>query len=78
MAHNHRGPMAGRTVLVTGGTEGIGQATALGLAATANANATGHYFANSRARRSSERSYDGAVGARLQVSADLVGVTTGG
>jgi retinol dehydrogenase-14 len=28
----HRGPMAGRTVLVTGGTGGIGRATALGLA----------------------------------------------
>ena len=27
------GPMAGRTVLVTGGTGGIGRATALGLAA---------------------------------------------
>ena len=26
------GPMAGRTVLVTGGTAGIGKATALGLA----------------------------------------------
>src|SRR5688572_5932533 len=28
----HSGPMAGRTVLVTGGTGGIGRATALGLA----------------------------------------------
>jgi retinol dehydrogenase 14 len=28
----HSGPMAGRTVLVTGGTSGIGKATALGLA----------------------------------------------
>ena len=28
----HSGPMAGRTVLVTGGTGGIGKATALGLA----------------------------------------------
>jgi retinol dehydrogenase 14 len=28
----HGGPMAGRTVLVTGGTAGIGRATALGLA----------------------------------------------
>jgi NAD(P)-dependent dehydrogenase (short-subunit alcohol dehydrogenase family) len=28
----HSGPMAGRTVLVTGGTAGIGRATALGLA----------------------------------------------
>jgi retinol dehydrogenase 14 len=31
--HVPRGPMAGRTVLVTGGTGGIGKATALGLAA---------------------------------------------
>jgi retinol dehydrogenase-14 len=33
MTHNHRGPMTGRTVLVTGATGGIGKATALGLAA---------------------------------------------
>jgi retinol dehydrogenase 14 len=33
MEQIHRGPMAGRTVLVTGGTGGIGRATALGLAA---------------------------------------------
>jgi retinol dehydrogenase-14 len=32
MQHIHRGPMAGRTVLVTGATSGIGLATALGLA----------------------------------------------
>jgi retinol dehydrogenase-14 len=32
MEQLHRGPMAGRTVLVTGGTAGIGRATALGLA----------------------------------------------
>ncbi len=31
MGHIH-GPMAGRTVLVTGATSGIGRATALGLA----------------------------------------------
>jgi retinol dehydrogenase 14 len=31
-AQTHSGPMAGRTVLVTGGTGGIGKATALGLA----------------------------------------------
>jgi retinol dehydrogenase-14 len=33
MEQLHGGPMAGRTVLVTGGTGGIGRATALGLAA---------------------------------------------
>jgi retinol dehydrogenase 14 len=33
MEQLHSGPMAGRTVLVTGGTGGIGRATALGLAA---------------------------------------------
>jgi retinol dehydrogenase 14 len=33
MAHSDRGPMAGRTVLVTGATGGIGKATAAGLAA---------------------------------------------
>ena len=33
MADNAAGPMAGRTVLVTGGTGGIGKATAAGLAA---------------------------------------------
>jgi retinol dehydrogenase-14 len=32
MEQLHGGPMAGRTVLVTGGTAGIGRATALGLA----------------------------------------------
>jgi retinol dehydrogenase 14 len=32
MAHADRGPMAGRTVLVTGATGGIGKATAIGLA----------------------------------------------
>ena len=32
MEHLHGGPMAGRTVLVTGGSSGIGRATALGLA----------------------------------------------
>jgi retinol dehydrogenase-14 len=32
MAEKHTGPMAGRTVLVTGGTGGIGKATAEGLA----------------------------------------------
>ena len=33
MEQSRSGPMAGRTVLVTGGTSGIGRATALGLAA---------------------------------------------
>jgi len=33
MEQLHGGPMAGRTVLVTGGTGGIGRATAVGLAA---------------------------------------------
>jgi NAD(P)-dependent dehydrogenase (short-subunit alcohol dehydrogenase family) len=33
MTHIHRGPMTGRTVLVTGATGGIGKATAVGLAA---------------------------------------------
>jgi retinol dehydrogenase 14 len=32
MEQHHSGPMAGRTVLVTGGSSGIGRATALGLA----------------------------------------------
>ncbi len=37
---------------------------------------TGRYFANSRPKRSSKRSYDEAAAARLwQVSADLVGLT---
>jgi retinol dehydrogenase-14 len=34
MEQIHSGPMAGKTVLVTGGTSGIGRATARGLAAT--------------------------------------------
>jgi retinol dehydrogenase-14 len=32
MKPDHDGLMAGRTVLITGGTGGIGKATALGLA----------------------------------------------
>ena len=32
MKQIHSGPMAGKTVLVTGGTGGIGRATAMGLA----------------------------------------------
>jgi retinol dehydrogenase-14 len=38
---------------------------------------TGRYFANSKPRKSSNRSYDQAVAARLwQVSADLAGLGT--
>jgi retinol dehydrogenase-14 len=38
---------------------------------------TGRYFANSKSKRSSRRSYDEAAAARLwQVSADLVGLST--
>src|SRR5215207_6654182 len=33
MTRIHRGPMTGRTVLVTGGSRGIGKATAVGLSA---------------------------------------------
>jgi short chain dehydrogenase len=136
-------PMAGRTVLITGATSGIGRATALGLArmgahlaitgrdrvrtedaareigavggtsmgaddpariqkllvrvlrplmkspargaATSThvasapelAQVTGRYFANSKPKKSSERSYDQAAAARLwQVSAELVGLST--
>ena len=44
------GPMAGRTVLVTGGTGGIGQATAIGLAAMgARVGITGRDIARTRA-----------------------------
>jgi retinol dehydrogenase-14 len=40
---------------------------------------TGRYFVNSKPKRSSKRSYDEAVAARLwQVSADLVGLTAAG
>jgi retinol dehydrogenase 14 len=40
---------------------------------------TGRYFARSKPRRSSRRSYDQAAAARLwQVSADLAGLTAAG
>jgi hypothetical protein len=40
---------------------------------------TGRYFANSKPKTSSKRSYDEAAAARLwQLSADLVGLTTAG
>ncbi|MCW2579981.1 MAG: short-chain dehydrogenase [Blastococcus sp.] len=40
---------------------------------------TGRYFANSKPKRSSERSHDEVIAARLwQVSADAVGLTTAG
>ena len=149
MEQVHSGPMAGKTVLITGGTGGIGRATALGLAtmgahlaitgrdrgraegaareiraagggqvdvfiadlssqlevrrlaeecssalpglmcwSTTSTSiylasapdleqVTGRYFAGSKPRKSSKRSYDQAAAARLwQVSADLVGMTT--
>jgi Dehydrogenases with different specificities (related to short-chain alcohol dehydrogenases) len=54
-----------------------GAATSIHLASAPDLQqVSGRYFANRRARRSSERSYDEAVAARLwQVSADLVGLT---
>jgi NAD(P)-dependent dehydrogenase (short-subunit alcohol dehydrogenase family) len=54
-----------------------GAATSIHLASAPDlAQVTGGYFANSKPKRSSERSYDEAAAARLwQVSADLVGLT---
>jgi retinol dehydrogenase-14 len=55
-----------------------GAATSIYLAsAPALAQVTGRYFADSKQKRSSPRSYDEAAAARLwQVSGDLVGLTT--
>ena len=53
-----------------------GAATSIHLASSPDLEqATGHYFANSKPKRSSKRSYDEATAARLwQVSTDLVGL----
>jgi NAD(P)-dependent dehydrogenase (short-subunit alcohol dehydrogenase family) len=55
-----------------------GAATSIYLASAPElAQVTGRYFANSKPKRSAQRSYDEAAAARLwQVSADLVGLTT--
>ena len=57
-------------------TPAQGAATSIHLASAPDLEqVTGGYFANSKPKRSSERSYDEAVAARLwQVSADLVGL----
>jgi retinol dehydrogenase-14 len=57
-----------------------GAATSIHLASAPDLEqVTGRYFANSKPKRSSKRSYDEAAAARLwQVSADLVGLTTPG
>jgi NAD(P)-dependent dehydrogenase (short-subunit alcohol dehydrogenase family) len=57
-----------------------GAATSIHLASAPElAQVTGNYFANSKPKRSSKRSYDKAAAARLwQVSADLVGLTAAG
>jgi retinol dehydrogenase-14 len=54
-----------------------GAATSIHLASAPDlARTTGHYFAKSKSTRSSKRSYDEPVAARLwEVSADLVGLT---
>jgi NAD(P)-dependent dehydrogenase (short-subunit alcohol dehydrogenase family) len=58
-------------------TPAQGAATSIYLASTPDLEqTTGRYFANSKPKRSSTRSYDEAVAARLwQVSTDLVGLT---
>jgi retinol dehydrogenase-14 len=57
-----------------------GAATSIHLASAPDLEqVTGRYFANSKPKRSSKRSYDEAAAARLwQVSADLVGLTKAG
>jgi retinol dehydrogenase-14 len=57
-----------------------GAATSIHLASSPDLDTvTGRYFANSKPKKSSDRSYDEAVAARLwQVSADLVGLTQAG
>ena len=54
-----------------------GAATSIHLASAPDLEqVTGRYFANSKPKKSSKRSYDEAAAARLwQVSADLVGLT---
>jgi retinol dehydrogenase 14 len=61
-------------------TAAQGAATSLHLASAPRLEpVTGRYFANSRPKKSSKRSYDESVAARLwQVSADLVGLTQAG
>jgi retinol dehydrogenase 14 len=59
---------------------GRGAATSIHLASAPDLEqVTGRYFASSKPRRSSSRSYDQAAAARLwQVSADLAGLTAAG
>jgi hypothetical protein len=61
-------------------TPAQGAATSIYLASARDLKqVTGRYFATSKPKRSSKRSYDEAAAARLwQVSADLIGLTTPG
>jgi hypothetical protein len=58
-------------------TPAQGAATSIYLASAPNLEqATGRYFADSKPKKSAQRSYDEATATRLwQVSADLVGLT---